>query len=484
MVVKIFEMRTSVDGRPTPKAGAGHNADSLPLPVALNFAYPALSFHFTSWMPSSDLRVLRSESRSDIASLLLRQKDHLEHRSPLAVVEDIEPARGKRPNFTRRRTTSSGGVWPWSSGGSGGGHNSKEKALTGSKSFSTLTFGRRRSSLTGVVTDPDEATAARGYYSTEDGADSDGSSPDECDKALEDRVLWWDEADQPATPWSSASKSTQDELGRKVKEDEALVMCGATAADADGEGGDAREGGGKGAVAKGTKASEGEMLAETRLAMTSRTAFFNGLSRFKPFCLHECGLRLTGVSLSLSARTDRIISPSMVSVDPYQPLRSFVNLELLGLTRLDRLFTVPGDGASLRRTAQCSRPALGLPSLANLYTVVLARSVPARVHVLWRAGPSRGRRTCSTRNRHLSGFTRALPANQQGLLNRLSFSRANCGRRKKPARWTSSRGKLGTVTASACRPRAGNANHSSTRTRTTGSGRASLPGGATATSRW
>lgn len=130
MVVKIFEMRSTLDGKILPQAGAS-GPDSLPLPVALNFAYPALSFHFTSWMPSSDLRVLRTESRSDIASLLLRQKDHLEHRSPLAIVDDVEPARGKRPNFVRRRTTSSG-TWPWNS--SNGGSKGKERTLTGSKS--------------------------------------------------------------------------------------------------------------------------------------------------------------------------------------------------------------------------------------------------------------------------------------------------------------------------------------------------------------
>ena len=60
-----------------------------------------------------------------------------------------------------------------------------------------------------------------------------------------------------------------------------LVMgCGATAAATAGEenGGDAaNEGGGK-AVAKRKKGNEGEMLGETRLAMTSRTAFFNGES--------------------------------------------------------------------------------------------------------------------------------------------------------------------------------------------------------------
>ncbi|KWU42034.1 alpha/beta-hydrolase, partial [Rhodotorula sp. JG-1b] len=175
MVVKIFEMR---------------GPDSLPLPVALNFAYPALSFHFTSWMPSSDLRVLRTESRSDIASLLLRQKDHLEHRSPLAVVEDVEPARGKRPNFVRRRTTSSG-TWPWTSS-SGSNSKNRERTLTGSKKL-VMSGG---------------ATAAAAVAGEEGGA------------------------------------------------------------------GAAKEGGSK-AIAKRKKGNEGEMLGETRLAMTSRTAFFN-----------------------------------------------------------------------------------------------------------------------------------------------------------------------------------------------------------------
>lgn len=275
MVVKIFEMRSTLDGKTVSQAGAS-GPDSLPLPVALNFAYPALSFHFTSWMPSSDLRVLRTESRSDIASLLLRQKDHLEHRSPLAVVEDVEPARGKRPNFVRRRTTSSG-TWPWTSSG-GSNSKNRERTLTGSKSFSTLTLGGRRASLAGVVGgDFDPATAAQKLA-----ADSDQSSADECDKALEDRILWWDETDQPATPWSGASKSTQDELKRKVKEDEELVMSGgataaAAAAGEEGGAGAAKEGGSK-AIAKRKKSNEGEMLGETRLAMTSRTAFFNGAS--------------------------------------------------------------------------------------------------------------------------------------------------------------------------------------------------------------
>ena len=78
MVVKILETRPR-----------------LPLPVSLVYAYAALSFHFTSWMPASDLAVLRQESSSNIAGLL-RGKDHLEHRSPLSVVEDERPRMRKR----------------------------------------------------------------------------------------------------------------------------------------------------------------------------------------------------------------------------------------------------------------------------------------------------------------------------------------------------------------------------------------------------
>lgn len=81
-----------------------------------------------------------------------------------------------------------------------------------------------------------------------------------------------------------------------MKEDEELVMSGgATAAAAapgeEGGAGAAKEGGRK-AIAKRKKGNEGEMLGETRLAMTSRTAFFNGefgiLRDFRETC-YELG---------------------------------------------------------------------------------------------------------------------------------------------------------------------------------------------------
>lgn len=148
----------------------------LPLPIALVYAYAALSFHFTSWMPASDLRVLRQESSTNIAGLL-RGKDHLDHKSPLSVVdEDMSNI----PGLGRRRTTS---------------------------------WGRRVGSVVGLVAEGKEEVD---------------------EKSLQERVVWWEEED------------TQKEL--QIKKD------------AEGE---------------GKKKVKG--LGETRLAMTSRTAFFNGL---------------------------------------------------------------------------------------------------------------------------------------------------------------------------------------------------------------
>lgn len=110
----------------------------LPLPTALVLAYPALDFNFTSWMTKEHLEVLRTEHRAqtiqsrvassaqlgfDIAAAnsgvprqssfstptptirsrtnsvtnlrvlrnLAEGKDHLAHKSPLAVVRDVKP---------------------------------------------------------------------------------------------------------------------------------------------------------------------------------------------------------------------------------------------------------------------------------------------------------------------------------------------------------------------------------------------------------
>lgn len=381
MVVKILEMRST----PGASSEASSVADALPLPVALNFAYPALSFHFTSWMPSSDLRVLRSESRSDIGSLLLRQKDHLEHRSPLAVVEDIEPARVKRPKFTRRRTTSgdAGRVGRRSSGwgswirSSSGAKDEAEAAIPGSKSFSTLTLGGRRGSLGG------SGTIESALLGRDEGDEGD-SSPDESDKALEDRVLWWDDNPSLArrypagqTAAGASVRPTQSELRRQVKEDEALVKDAVSA----------RSGGSKSGETDAKalalqKENDSDMLVETRLAMTSRTAFFNGEpGRF------VLGF-LPGSWPADPSMADASLRSHYLAVhgadDSYpRPLHH-------GIDRL--LLAGSSHGAALRRTAQCAGPALGLPLVAHLYAEPHARAVPPSLHVVWRTRPSRRRR--------------------------------------------------------------------------------------------
>lgn len=156
----------------------------LPQPVALVYAYAALSFHFTSWMPSSDLRVLRQESHSDVAGLL-RAKEHHEHRSPLSVVEDV-----RQPQRPRRSRTRSWG--------------------------SSLARG------IGVSPGPDEGKEEEFR---------------EEDKSLSERVVFWDEATQQR---QQELQKVKDAVGKEV------VL----------------------------KASKGPL--ETKLAMTSRTAFFNG----------------------------------------------------------------------------------------------------------------------------------------------------------------------------------------------------------------
>lgn len=243
MVIKLLEESPTPKASPSARASSSSSAPSaprLPLPAALVFAYPALSFHFTSWMPAQDLRVLRSESHPDVANLL-RQKDHLEHRSPLAVVEDVErrspSSERARPTVLRRRRTTS-----WGRG--------LVRNLPGSASFAAIReLGTSASSEQVGVT-----SAAKGAGSVdgeEEEVEEEVAVTDERDKSLSERVLWWDNAASSAL----AEQHEQRLLEGKVREDE-------------GKKEKELEGKGQG---KGRSA-----LAGTRLAMTSRTAFFNG----------------------------------------------------------------------------------------------------------------------------------------------------------------------------------------------------------------
>ncbi|WWC85387.1 uncharacterized protein L201_000250 [Kwoniella dendrophila CBS 6074] len=67
----------------------------VPRPVSMILAYPALDFNFTSWMSPNNLRVLRTEQSETQIPGLVHGKDHLRHKSPLSVVNDIENTRRK-----------------------------------------------------------------------------------------------------------------------------------------------------------------------------------------------------------------------------------------------------------------------------------------------------------------------------------------------------------------------------------------------------
>lgn len=224
MLVKLLESRPT-PSTTKPSTSSSQPPSTIPFypppPVALVFAYAALSFHFTSWMPSSDLRVLRSESHPDVATLL-KQKSHLEHRSPLSVVQDLETrAEGsdrKRPVVQRRRKRT--GSW-------GRGLVSN---LPGSKSFASL----RRA----------------GYDDLEDGGGEGGMEEVEVkdvrDKSLSERVLYWTQDEEG----EKERLKRQEELGKQVEKHVGLKLS--------------------------EEEKKDGVLENTRLAMTSRTAFFNG----------------------------------------------------------------------------------------------------------------------------------------------------------------------------------------------------------------
>ncbi|WVQ71557.1 hypothetical protein IAR50_001096 [Cryptococcus sp. DSM 104548] len=68
----------------------------IPRPVSLVLAYPALDFNFTSWMSPQNLRVLRTEQSETQIPGMIHGKDHMRHKAPLSVVDDVEKKKHKR----------------------------------------------------------------------------------------------------------------------------------------------------------------------------------------------------------------------------------------------------------------------------------------------------------------------------------------------------------------------------------------------------
>ena len=80
---------------------------AIPRPISMILAYPALDFNFTSWMSPANLRVLRTEQSATHIPGIVRGKDHMRHKSPLSVVDDV--AKKPRKSASGRFRTKSWG---------------------------------------------------------------------------------------------------------------------------------------------------------------------------------------------------------------------------------------------------------------------------------------------------------------------------------------------------------------------------------------
>lgn len=152
-------------------------------------------------MPASDLKVLRQESSSNIARVLL-DKDHLDHKSPLSVVEDVVD----RPKHRRRGSSTLNHI----------------KSFAKAISPKATIYGSDTKSWKADDTDDED------NLHTEEGGGGDKSS-----------ALYWSASTNDLR--QAALQAKADLVGKKVAE-----RMGKTGP------------------------------LETRLAMTSRTAFFNG----------------------------------------------------------------------------------------------------------------------------------------------------------------------------------------------------------------
>ncbi|CEQ39595.1 SPOSA6832_01132, partial [Sporobolomyces salmonicolor] len=232
-------------GRPVLSFDYG-KAPEYPFPFAIDEMYDAYSLlHGTkgkcigmNTVGEQDLRVVLSGdsaganiatamlSHPDVANLL-RGKEHLEHLSPLSVVEDVERRSGGsergRPKVLRRKRTIS-----WGRG--------LVRGLPGSKSFASL-----RGGTAGTEGDDEEEQ-------------EEVPVTDEKDKTLSERIVWWEGPEEAGVGLGAGDEARQRQLKEKLVEEEGKV---------------------KEELAGRRGTGSGGALEQTRLAMTSRTAFFN-----------------------------------------------------------------------------------------------------------------------------------------------------------------------------------------------------------------
>lgn len=153
--------------------------DAIPHPLALVLSYPALDFNFTSWMTPANLAVLRSEASSAFIPGLDEQKDHLSHKSPLSVVNDVQRKRLHKKKSWKRSLSDGLSASPpvsWqmsSSTSSPSTSKSNSKAASLMSSLPTTPEATRKSKAQKSVT-----FRPNGYLNRDDESDDDAGETD------------------------------------------------------------------------------------------------------------------------------------------------------------------------------------------------------------------------------------------------------------------------------------------------------------------
>jgi hypothetical protein len=274
----------------------------LPLPLALVLNYAALDFNFTSWMSPENLQVLRSEQSSgNLPGLreLARQKDHLQHVSPLSMVtNDRTNLRRDKPSHLRRKRS-----WRDALRGLTSPEPQSDRptprlrhstnSVPSAKALPTAGERRPRSLTTGH--DSSGAVEDRGALGDEESeVDLDRDVYDhlrEEEKPLQARIKYTysPASGQYIRPTPSAWNMQQQELSQAVAE--ANTIAANTV------------GGEEGDKAKGQREPIG-----TRLTMTSRTGFFQDRI-ITPSMMRAMAILYIGPHHNPDFQTDYRISP-------------------------------------------------------------------------------------------------------------------------------------------------------------------------------
>lgn len=320
----------------------------LPSPIALVLNYAALDFNFTSWMSPGNLRVLRSEQSSGNLRELASQKNHLQHVSPLSMVDDR--SQGKPRNLTRRKSWKN--VITELAGGASGvvsvpKVDPKSKEARARPSLRTsVSLQQQKSSITSAVryTFSAGSLEAKWLPMTSSAEENEflADSGSECEEIagvlkkpireeetpLQDRVRYTYKKNlvhslvTPCSPLRVCSASRQEELSEAVQKANIKAVTLVT-------------GGHVGGRRKGKERQPIGM----RLTMTSRTGYFQ----------------------------DRIISPSMVRV----LCLSFVTSAFVAFSGLtDLLFFIMVPGLTALLTARLSHCNSAPPPTSPVWLLV------------------------------------------------------------------------------------------------------------------